>query len=57
MEVKTGTVASLVVEADDNVIKYIETTVSGNTLKIRTDDFDNYTDVHMKIYYRTRFYQ
>ena len=50
VEVKTGTVASVVVEADDNVIKYIETTVSGNTLKIRTDDFDNYTDVHMKIY-------
>ena len=50
VEVKIGPVASVVVEADDNIIKYIETTVSGNTLKIRTQDLNNYSDVHMKVY-------
>ena len=53
VEVKIGPVASVVVEADDNIIKYIETTVSGNTLKIRTEDLNNYSDVHMKVYVTT----
>jgi hypothetical protein len=50
VEVKTGDVISVVVEADDNIMKYIETTVSGNTLKINTEDLHNYSDVHMKVY-------
>ncbi len=50
VEVKTGDVTSVVVEADDNIMKYIETTVSGNTLKINTEDLHNYSDVHMKVY-------
>jgi hypothetical protein len=50
VEVKIGDVTSVVVEADDNIIKYIETKVSGNTLKINTEDLHNYSDVHMKIY-------
>ena len=50
VEVKTGDVISVVVEADDNIIKYIETKVSGNTLKINTEDLHNYSDVHMKVY-------
>ncbi len=49
VEVKTGAVASVVVEADDNIIKYIVTKVSGNTLKINTEDLNNYSDVHMKV--------
>jgi Putative auto-transporter adhesin, head GIN domain len=50
VEVKMGDVVSVVVEADDNIIKYIETKVSGNTLKIRTEDLHSYSDVHMKVY-------
>lgn len=50
VEVKMGDALSVVVEADDNIIKYIETKVSGNTLKIRTEDLHSYSDVHMKVY-------
>ena len=53
VEVKVGPVAEVIVEADDNIIKYIETTTSGNTLKIRTEDMHNYSDVHMKVYITT----
>jgi len=49
VEIKTGDVTSVVVEADDNIMKYIKTTVSGNTLKINTEDMHNYSDVHMKV--------
>jgi len=50
VEVKTGTVTSVIVEADDNIMKFIQTRVSGNTLKINTEDMNNYTDVHMKVF-------
>ena len=50
VEVKIGTSTELKVEADDNIMPYIETIVSGNTLKIRTKDLHNYSDVHMKVY-------
>lgn len=50
VEVKMGDAVSVVVEADDNIIKYIETKVSGNTLKIRTEDLHSYSNVHMKVY-------
>jgi hypothetical protein len=50
VEVKTGAVTSVVVEADDNIMKYIQTRVSGNTLKIGTEDLNNYSDVHMKVF-------
>jgi hypothetical protein len=50
VEVKTGAVTSVVVEADDNIIKYIQTRVSGNILKINTEDLNNYSDVHMKVF-------
>jgi hypothetical protein len=50
VEIKTGDVISVVVEADDNIMKYIETRVTGNTLKINTEDLHNYSDVHMKVY-------
>ena len=50
VEVKIGGVPSVVVEADDNIMKYIETKVSGNTLKISTEGMHNYSDVHMKVF-------
>jgi hypothetical protein len=50
VEVKTGDVTSVVVEADDNIMKYIETRVSGNTLKISTEGMHSYSDVHMKVF-------
>ena len=53
VEVKIGPVAEVTIEADDNIMKYIETGVSGNILKIRTEDLHNYSDVHMKIYITT----
>ena len=53
VEVKTGPVTAVVVEADDNIIKYIETQMIGNTLKISTEDLHNYNDVHMKVYITT----
>jgi Putative auto-transporter adhesin, head GIN domain len=50
VEVKMGDALSVTVEADDNIMKYIETRVSGNTLKIETEGLHNYSDVHMKVY-------
>lgn len=50
VEVKMGDAISVVVEGDDNIMKYIETRVSGNTLKIETEDLHNYSDVHMKVF-------
>lgn len=50
VELKTGPVTEVKVEADDNIIKYIETRVSGNTLHIETRDGVNFNDGHFKIY-------
>jgi len=53
VEVKIGPVTEVTVEADDNIMKYIEITTSGNILKIRTEDLHNYSNVHMKVYITT----
>ena len=53
VEVKIGSTTEVKVEADDNIIKHIETRVSGNILRIRTEDLHNYRDVHMKVYITT----
>lgn len=53
VEVKNGNSTSVVVEADDNIIKYIQTRVSGNVLKINTEDLHSYSNVHMKVYVTT----
>lgn len=50
VEVKQGSTMEVLVEADDNVISHIETTVSGGVLKIRTEGLNNLRNVHMKIY-------
>lgn len=53
VEVRIGPNAELKVEADDNVLKYIKTTVSGNSLKIRTENNHGFSNVHMKVYITT----
>ena len=53
VEVKIGPVTSVVVEADDNIMKYIETTTVGGTYKIYTEGLHNYSNVHMRVYITT----
>ncbi len=53
VEVKIGPVTTVEVEADDNVMEYIKTTVSGNTLKIRTENNHSFTNTHMKVFITT----
>jgi len=53
VEVKIGPVTEVRVEADDNVIKYIETEVSGSTLKIRLEDNHSISNSHLKVYITT----
>lgn len=53
VELRIGSTTEVKVEADDNVMKYIETHVSGNTLRIRTEGLHNYRNVHMKVYVTT----
>jgi hypothetical protein len=53
VEVKIGAATEVTVEADDNIIKYIETRVSGGKLRIGIEDQHNLSDVHMKVYITT----
>ncbi len=53
VEVKIGPVTAVVVEADDNILKYIVTEINGSTLKINTEGMHNYDDVHMKVFITT----
>lgn len=50
VEVKTGPVTEVTVESDDNIIRYIETNVSGDDLKIRLADGNSISDAHLKVY-------
>ena len=50
VELSNGPATEITVEADDNVMPYIETRVSGGVLKIRTRNLHSYSNVHMKIY-------
>ncbi|MDN3655683.1 head GIN domain-containing protein [Ferruginibacter paludis] len=50
VELKNGSPTEVKVEADDNLIKDIETTVSGHTLHIRTRDGINFNNGHYKVY-------
>ena len=50
VELKTGPVISVEVEADDNLIKLIETRVSGDILKIESKDHYSINDGHFKVY-------
>lgn len=49
VELRNGA-TEVTVEADDNIIKYIETTVENGQLKIRFGDNFSLHDAHMKIY-------
>jgi len=50
VEVKIGPVTEVTVEADDNVMEYIETEVNNNILRIRTEGMHNFSNTHMKVY-------
>lgn len=49
VEVKSGSSQAVEVEADDNVIKYIETSVSGSVLKIHLRGGHGFSNVHLKV--------
>lgn len=50
VEVKNGPETIVEVEADDNVINFIETKVSGNILKIRTKEGTSFNNAHFKVF-------
>ena len=50
VEVKTGPVTEVIIEADDNVMKYIETSISGDMLSIGIRDHVSLSDAHLKAY-------
>ncbi|WP_462222260.1 head GIN domain-containing protein [Ferruginibacter sp.] len=53
VEVKIGTTAAIRVEADDNIMKYIVTNVSGNELRIKMEGMHSLNNVHMKLFITT----
>ena len=50
VEVRMGTVTEVTVESDDNVIRHIETEVSGDDLKIRLARNRSFSDAHLRVY-------
>ncbi len=50
VDVQQGTQTEVVVEADDNLIKYIETTVVGNELKIRLKNISIWNHATIKVH-------
>lgn len=50
VEIHSGPVTEVKVEADDNIIKEIETEVSGGVLKIRNRGGFSFSNTHMKVY-------
>jgi len=49
VQIKNGPETEVIVESDDNIIKYIETKVSGNVLKIRTKDGTGFSQATFKV--------
>lgn len=49
VELKTGA-TEVIVESDDNIIKYIETEVENGQLKVRLSHINNLSDAHLKVY-------
>ncbi len=49
VELKNGPVTSVVVEADDNLVKYVEVKVVNNILRISLDNI-NVSDAHLKVF-------
>lgn len=50
VELKNGPVTEVKVEADDNIMRYIETKVIGNVLHISTKSGTDFIDGHYKVY-------
>ncbi len=50
VEIKKGAAAQVLLEADDNLMGYIETTVSGQQLNIRLRDIHNLRHAHLKVF-------
>ena len=50
VELKTGPVTEVIVEADDNIMSYIETNVRKGILRINTRGVNNFSDLHLKIF-------
>ena len=50
VEVRLGNQQEIIVEADDNVIKYIVTSVSGGVLKITMENNTSILNSHRKVY-------
>ena len=50
VEVKNGSATEITVEADDNIIKDIETEVSGNTLNIKLKNGFRFSNGHFKVF-------
>ena len=50
VELRIGDKNSVVVEADDNVIRYVETKVSGNSLNIKLKELTSLTNVTIHVY-------
>lgn len=50
VEIRMGSVIGVEVEADDNLIKYIETRVSGDVLKISIKNSSGFYDSHLKVF-------
>lgn len=50
VELKTGPVVEVIVEADDNVIGLIETKVNGDVLSVHTENNTNINNAHTKIF-------
>jgi Putative auto-transporter adhesin, head GIN domain len=50
VELRNGPATEVTVEADDNVIKYIETEVNDGLLKIRLQRNHSFMDAHLKVY-------
>ena len=53
VEVNIGPVAAVTVEADDNIIQHVLTSVSGGTLKIKTENLHNLNNAHIKVFVTT----
>ena len=50
VEVRLGNQQEVLVEADDNIIKYIVTSVNNGVLKIRMENNTSISNSHMKVY-------
>jgi hypothetical protein len=53
VEVTIGTATEVRVEADDNIMKYVITDVSGNVLKIKIKEMISLNETHIKVFITT----